>query len=120
MKRIEWTTQDASLLNYGKKVGGPGFMLNFNHLLAVEGIDPSSVRQHQALSAYRERLVIEWGPGARSWIQRAERQEKPILEIRATAQQPPFPGFSDFRWDLDELPSLPHSWQEVLKATAGV
>jgi len=76
--------------------------------------------EHPALSAYRGRVVIEWGLGARSWIQRAERQPKQLLEIRASFQEPVFPGFQEFRWNLDELDALPVKWQEVLRASRGV
>jgi hypothetical protein len=27
------------------------------------------------------RLLIEWGPGDRSWIQRADNQDKPVIEL---------------------------------------
>lgn len=72
------------------------------------------------LREYEGRVVIDWGPGARSWIQRPVNKAKPILELRATIQEPYFPGFTDFKWELNELDSLPPSWKEVLKATGGV
>src|SRR5208282_5619472 len=38
------------------------------------------------------KLVIDWGLGMRSWIQRADRQDKPIVELRPEFKEPDFPG----------------------------
>lgn len=43
------------------------------------------------------RLVIDWGDGARAWIQRADRQDKTVVEIRRRFEEPAFPGFMEFR-----------------------
>jgi hypothetical protein len=40
------------------------------------------IRPDTRLSQYIGLLVIEWGPGYRSWVQRAELKDKPVLEIR--------------------------------------
>jgi hypothetical protein len=40
------------------------------------------IRPDTRLSRYEGLLVIEWGPGYRSWVQWAERKDKPVLEIR--------------------------------------
>ena len=40
------------------------------------------LRLDTRLSQYIGLLVIEWGPGYRSWVQRAELRDKPVLEIR--------------------------------------
>jgi hypothetical protein len=34
--------------------------------------------------------------------------------------EPPFPGFSRFRWDVAEISTVPLSWQAVLKSVKGV
>ncbi len=47
------------------------------------------------LESYRGRAVIEWGPGARSWVQRAAKQDKRVTEI-ADQYEPRFPGFREF------------------------
>lgn len=66
------------------------------------------------------RLVIEWGPGDRSWIQRADNQDKTITELREKFREDDFPGFLNFAKSLSELGSLPASWVTALRATEGV
>jgi hypothetical protein len=71
------------------------------------------------LADYQDMVVIDWGPGKRSWIQRAANQAKPVVEI-THQYEPRFPGFRVFTRPVDEVPSLPSSWQQVLRAVKGV
>lgn len=71
------------------------------------------------LASYRDRVVIDWGPGTRSWVQRAAKQAKPVTEI-AEQYEPRFPGFREFVRRADEVPSLPNGWQQVLRSVKGV
>lgn len=66
------------------------------------------------------RLSVEWGEGKRSWIQRAHKREKPIIELRREFREPEFPGFLDFIKPLSNLNSLPTTWIAALKSTRGV
>ena len=88
-----------------KDVGG----LNFYDLVSSPKLDE-----------YRNRLVIEWGPGYRSWVQLARKKEKTIIEIHRSASEPQFPGFLDFRERLNTLASTPESWRAALSAVSGV
>ena len=54
------------------------------------------------LADYAGRLTIEWGAGFRSWMQRARQKDKLVAEIRDEIE-PPFPGFTKFHWNVDEL-----------------
>jgi GIY-YIG catalytic domain len=74
----------------------------------------------QALSDMIGRLVIDWGPGDRAWIQRADQQNKPILELRREFKEPDFPGFLTFIKSLSELDKLPKTWITALQASKGV
>jgi hypothetical protein len=67
-------------------------------------------------------LKVDWGKGARSWAQRADRKSgnKPILELTQNFREPDFPGFTHFIGNLGSLPSLPTSWIAVLSATKGI
>ena len=65
-------------------------------------------------------LVIKWGAGARAWIQLAEKQDKPIIELRRVFSEPRFPGFSEFMTTIDRLMEVPDSWTEVLRAVSGI
>ena len=42
-------------------------------------------------------------------MQRADRQDKPVLEIRKEMREQPFPGFTHFCWDIDQINAVPLS-----------
>jgi hypothetical protein len=73
-----------------------------------------------ALDSYAGRLVIDWGPGYRTWVQRPDRQDKTVVELRRNAIEPPFPGFTSFKWPIRQLSAVPTSWRGALSAVAGV
>jgi hypothetical protein len=66
------------------------------------------------------RVVIDWGKGARSWIQRADKQNKPILEISAAFREEKFPGYGIFYVNLSMIASIPTGWIEALRSVRGV
>jgi hypothetical protein len=85
----------------------------------VSGHVAYDVRLLDAMSDYRDKLVVDWGAGTRTWVQRAHKQPKQVLEI--TAQyEPRFPGFRSFTRMIDEIPTLPSGWQQVLRSVKGV
>src|ERR1035441_6172930 len=61
----------------------------------VSGLHLYELQLSPKLNEYRGRLIIDWGPGFRSWVQRARNKDKAVIEIRRTASNPPFPGFLD-------------------------
>jgi hypothetical protein len=66
------------------------------------------------------RLLIDWGPGNKAWIQRADQQDKQIMELRTEFKEPEFPGFLNFIKQLSELNSLPKDWITALQNSRGV
>ena len=100
--------------------------------IAPEGtIDPSNqndqvglllydIQPETIMSEYAGHLVIDWGKGFRAWVQRAEWKDKAVLEIRSETNEQPFPGFTHFNWEIDEIAAVPLAWQEVLKSVKGV
>ena len=86
----------------------------------VGGFNLYDLAPSQKLAEYRGRLVVDWGLGYRSWVQLAARQDKPIIEVRRSAGDPPFPGFLDFRERLTELKSVPATWQAALSSVSGI
>jgi hypothetical protein len=66
------------------------------------------------------RLVIEWGDGERSWIQRADNQNKAVCEIRRIFREPDFPGYARFISPLSKVEGLPPGWITTLRASRGV
>lgn len=71
------------------------------------------------LGTYEGRLSIDWGLAARAWVQRAHSQPKQVRAI-TTREDPPFPGFSQFCVDVDDVPGLYASWQELLREVKGI
>ena len=72
------------------------------------------------LAEYAGRLWIEWGSGYRSWIQRGDRIEKPVVELRRNLGEPPFPGFQALIINLSDIESIPATWVAALSATRGI
>jgi hypothetical protein len=66
------------------------------------------------------KLIIDWGLGDRAWIQRADRQNKLVLELRREFKEPDFPGFLNFIEPLSKLDQLPRSWIAALQSSNGI
>ena len=86
----------------------------------VGGLHRYRLELTEYLTDYRGRLVIDWGPGFRSWVQRARRKDKAVIEIRRVATDPPFPGFMEFRERVSNLVTVPQSWRTALSSVGGV
>ncbi len=65
-------------------------------------------------------LFIDWGRGAKAWVQYADRRDKPIVELRREFREPSFPGYLGFVRPLSKLGSLPKSWVAALESCRGV
>jgi hypothetical protein len=78
----------------------------------------TELRPH--LADYIGRLWIEWGSGARTWVQRPDLQDKEIVELNRAFHEDPFPGYAHFRHNLSEIEGLPGSWASALMAARGV
>jgi hypothetical protein len=66
------------------------------------------------------KLFVDWGPGALAWVQYADRNNKPITELRLEFQEPSFPGFLNFIRPLSKLDNVPKSWITALQSSRGV
>lgn len=66
------------------------------------------------------RLFIEWGEGTRSWIQRADTQDKPIAELTTGNDPPLFPGFLNLIFPLSHLDGFHPTWIAILECVKGV
>ncbi|SDH65374.1 GIY-YIG nuclease family protein [Roseospirillum parvum] len=67
-----------------------------------------------------ERVLIDWGPGVKAWHQWAERRPKPIIELRADAEEAEFPGFAAFQSSIEDVTLMPRTWQAALSNVQGV
>lgn len=66
------------------------------------------------------KVFIDWGDGTRAWVQRADNQNKPIIEMRPRFREADFPGFLSFTEPLSKIAGLPKGWIAVLKQATGV
>jgi len=85
--------------------------------------DQYECHRSKRLSDYVGRLLIHWGDSSsasRAWVQRADNQDKVIVELRREFTEEAFPGFTKLIRPLSEIESMPQSWQEVLRSTRGV
>ena len=93
------------------------------HMDGVDKADSCDVYDltlEHALSDLVGKLLIDWGPGDRAWIQRADRQDKRIMELRTEFKEPDFPGFLNFVEPLSRLDKLPKGWIAVLQSSKGI
>jgi hypothetical protein len=92
----------------------------------MEGMDKAGscdvydLTLENALSDLIGRLIIDWGAGERAWIQRADRQNKHVEELRREFKEPDFPGFLNFIAPLSKIENLPKSWIVALQSTKGI
>ncbi|MFL9823416.1 GIY-YIG nuclease family protein [Rhodoplanes sp. SY1] len=76
-----------------------------------------------ALSDYIGRLSVHWGDTSsarRAWVQRADNQDKEIVELNRVFQEEQFPGFTKLIRPLSEIETMPRTWKEILRASCGV
>lgn len=66
------------------------------------------------------RLVIDWGKGYLAWHQRANKNDKRVIELLRDPEDEPFPGYFAFRCRLSELADLPVAWKAQLRAAKGI
>ena len=83
-------------------------------------MDYYNLEKVELFTEYDGLLVIEWGLGDRAWIQRADNQNKKIVEIRKEYREPDFPGFLEFISNLSQIESLPKTWVSILKNAKGI
>ena len=82
--------------------------------------DTYELEVDERLSDLQGKLFIEWGQGTRAWVQRADNQNKPIIELRREFKEADFPGFLNFMEPLSKIEGLPKTWIAMLKQTSGV
>ena len=92
--------------------------LNWAHKPGID--DDYDVVLDEQLHEYIGLLYVAWGDGTRSWVQRADRQDKAITELRTTFAEPPFPGLEKLVMPLSDVETLPPTWASVLSEARGV
>lgn len=84
------------------------------------GFNFYDIQRENRFSHYAGKLVVDWGKGFRTWVQRAGRKDKAVLEVRRKDKEDDFPGFTTFVWDINQIAAVPLNWQAVLKSVKGV
>jgi hypothetical protein len=74
----------------------------------------------ERMNDFSKRMVLNWGEGYRSWVQRAEKQNKDIVEIRRQFEEPKFPDYFSFQKRIEEIPTLYPTWRSILQVAKGV
>lgn len=92
---------------------GPGFDSAASHETYETTLLPD-------LADLAGRLVISWGLGWRSWVQRADNQNKDVLEILPTGAELPFPGYLSLVCLLTDVNTMPSSWRQALSLARGI
>jgi hypothetical protein len=85
-----------------------------------EGNDKYECRRLPVLGDFGGRILIDWGPAERVRVQRADTQNKAIVELRRTFQEEAFPGFTRLTRSLSEIETMPAAWKETLRASRGI
>lgn len=88
--------------------------------LTADTLDQYRTALTSHLEPYIGRLWIEWGAGARKWVQRPDRQNKPIIELTRTFREDAFPGYTHFVTNVSQVQSLPATWVSALRAARGI
>lgn len=84
------------------------------------------LRRDDRFSELADRLVIDWGAGTRSWVQKFRPGAKSVVEVLPKGYVKEFPGFLDFVLRFDELapivanPTANREWHRMLRSVSGV
>lgn len=88
--------------------------------LSASAYDFYSCLRSPLLAELIGRVWIDWGKGERSWRQRADARNKPIVEISRQFREPAYPGHGRFHTSLSELDKLPATWLAILHEERGI
>lgn len=83
------------------------------------------LERDKRFDSLRDRIVVDWGSGARAWLQKMS--NKPVLEVREPGRQlPPFDDYLEFSLSFDDLKHLyanenaHREWRARLSAVGGI
>ncbi len=83
--------------------------------------DVYDLQFEERLADLRGKLFVEWGIGTRSWVQRADYQNKLVTELKTQFKEDDFPGYLNFVEPLSRIESsLPTTWVSSLKQVQGI
>jgi len=74
----------------------------------------------ERMSELRGKVAVDWGKSFRGWVQRADKQDKRVLELRGEIIERPFPGFRKFEWKIGAIEDIPKEWKTQLTQHKGI
>ena len=80
----------------------------------------SPLEKSDLLAEFDAKLVIDWGKGFLKWAQRADKQDKRVLELRSVFKEVDWPGYLKLIKSLSEIASLPGVWVSRLSEAKGI
>jgi hypothetical protein len=145
LQKREVFSNCKTLISFVGRSGTHALFVGIYHVVRVEGpkahalsIDfkfpEMDVSNHYLYTLERDRrfdelqgrLVIDWGAGALSWVQKFRPNLKPVVEVLPRGYVGEFPGFMDVVLRFDELvnivknPLSHRDWHRMLKSIAAV
>lgn len=91
-----------------------------NRIDSAGSLDVYDLRPDERMSDLEGKLFIEWGDGARAWVQRADNQNKQVVELRREFKEDDFPGYLNFIAPLSRVKELPAGWIARLREATGI
>jgi hypothetical protein len=109
-----YTVRDLGLISAGHvdSVSVIGEKEDEHHQFALELADE--------LEEFRGKVVIDWGKAFIKWTQKADAQDKVVLELRRKPTDEKFVGFLAFADTLSAVSTLPASWIERFREARGI
>ena len=103
-----------------KEIDAPWESVSNGEVIPTGGCDVYRLSLREELRDLIGVLYIDWGPGTRSWVQLAKKQNKAVVELRRDLKEPDFPGYAAFISQLSSIEALPATWATALAASRGV
>ncbi|MDE3104418.1 MAG: GIY-YIG nuclease family protein, partial [Acidobacteriota bacterium] len=91
-----------------------------NEVQLAGSCDVYDLEEDEQFKHLAGKLFVEWGEGARAWVQHAEKRNKFISELHWEFKEEDFPGYLHFQKHLSDIERLPTTWVKYLEAAKGV
>ncbi len=120
------TPSDETLFVGLYKVGKPSARVIGAPNISIRGVHEEKpymvfpLQKSDLLAEFEGKLVIDWGRGFLKWVQRADKQDKRVLELRSVLKEEDWPGYLKFIVPLSAIENLPLHWRERLREARGI
>jgi hypothetical protein len=120
------TPSDETLFVGLYKVGKPSPGVIGAPIISIRGAHEDKpymvfpLQKSDLLTEFDGKLVIDWGKGFLKWVQRADKQDKRVLELRSAFKEEDWPGYLKFIAPLSAIANLPSHWRDRLREAKGI